>query len=182
MSQRSNLRVRNIAVGSGGRAARLFGTEARLVLPAARCEFAYELQSHAASGNLNIFQRRVRQNYRGQQTRACEAGGQGSETALCGEQGRSAAAGMHASHASLPSSAHTPAHPAAVIGLARLDLAAMLPDVRNVRHGRQLTDTLVNLWDGAALALRGKLGIRGQLVDLSEPAVACRVPVAPAPA
>ena len=38
------LRVQDIAVGSGGRAARLFGTEARLLLPGNH-ELSYELKS-----------------------------------------------------------------------------------------------------------------------------------------
>lgn len=64
MSRRSSVRIGG-TIGSGGRAARLLGSEVRLLLPEARCELAYDLNSHAASAKLNLYRRQVRQHYRG---------------------------------------------------------------------------------------------------------------------
>lgn len=64
MSRRSSVRISG-TIGSGGRAARLLGSEVRVLLPEVRCEVAYDLNTHAASAKLNLYKRQVRQHYRG---------------------------------------------------------------------------------------------------------------------
>lgn len=69
MSRRSSVRIGG-TIGSGGRAARLLGSEVRVLLPEVRCEVAYDLSTHAASAKLNLYKRQVRQHYRGIANRA----------------------------------------------------------------------------------------------------------------
>lgn len=167
MSQRSSVRIGG-TIGSGGRAARLLGSEVRVLLPEVRCEVAYDLSTHAASAKLNLYKRQVRQHYRGAFNRGGKPGGEVAGGNECTGQGRCIVQGAALVLLNIQqnicacskqvSTFPSPSSHAAITARAALDLAS---SVRNLRDHARLFD---NTW----AALRGKLAIVGNIVDRGE--------------